>query len=91
MISQINPDSLYNLFRIENFEFLENTIDNMSPSLAEYYLESLINRNEDIYFNKRDIETSISIGNYNLYIDYNKKIYIEELNKIIDEITQSFW
>ena len=91
MISQINPDSLYNLFRIENFELLENTIDNMSPSLAEYYLESLINRNEDIYFNKKDIETSISIGNYNIYIDYNKNIYIEELTKMIDETTQSFW
>ncbi len=23
-------------FRIENFELLENTIDNMSPSLAEF-------------------------------------------------------
>lgn len=91
MISQINPDSLYNLFRIENFELLENTIDNMSPSLAEYYLSSLIDENEDTYFNKKDIETSISIGNYNLYIDYNNNVYLEELNKMIDENTQSFW
>lgn len=91
MISQINPDSLYNLFRIENFELLENTIDNMSPSLAEYYLSGLIDENEDTYFNKKDIETSISIGNYNLYIDYNNNVYLEELNKVIDETTQSFW
>ena len=91
MISQINPDSLYNLFRIENFGLLENTIDNMSPSLAEYYLSSLIDENEDTYFNKKDIETSISIGNYNLYIDYNNNVYLEELNKMIDENTQSFW
>jgi hypothetical protein len=91
MITQINTDSLYNLFRVVDFNFLENAIDNMAPSLVEYYLSSLVG-NDDLYFNKRDIEESISVGNYNLYIDYSKNIYLEELNKMIDEnITQSFW
>jgi hypothetical protein len=46
---------------------------------------------DDFYFNKRDIEESISVGNYNLYIDYSKNIYLEELSKMIDDNTQSFW
>ena len=52
-----------------------------------YYKNNLTN---EYYFNKRDIEESISIGDYNLYIDYSKNIYLE-LNNIIEDSTQSFW
>jgi hypothetical protein len=38
MITKINTDSLYNLFRVVNFDLLEGAIDNMAPSLVEYYL-----------------------------------------------------
>ena len=50
-------------FPINSFEFALETI-----SFAN---------NDDSYFNKRDIEESISIGDYNLYIDYSKNIYLE--------------
>jgi hypothetical protein len=89
MIIQVNKDSLYNMFGVDNFNLLENALDNMAPSLVEYYLSSFAN-NDDSYFNKRDIEESISIGDYNLYIDYSKNIYLE-LNNIIEDSTQSFW
>ena len=89
MITQVNKDSLYNMFGVDNFNLLENALDNMAPSLVEYYLSSFVN-NDDSYFNKRDIEESISIGDYNLYIDYSKNIYLE-LNNIIEDSTQSFW
>ena len=89
MIIQVNKDSLYNMFGVDNFNLLENALDNMAPSLVEYYLSSFVN-NDDSYFNKRDIEESISIGDYNLYIDYTKNIYLE-LNSTTEEITQSFW
>lgn len=89
MIIQVDKDSLFNTFGVKNFKLLHSAIDNMAPSLVEYYLSSFTN-DDELYFNKRDIEESISIGDYNLYIDYTKNIYLE-LNSTTEEITQSFW
>ena len=89
MITQVNKDSLFNIFGVKNFELLHSAIDNMAPSLVEYYLSSL-SSDDELYFNKRDIEESIFIGDYSLYIDYSKNIYLE-LNSTTEEITQSFW
>ena len=89
MITQVDKDSLFNIFGVKNFELLHSAIDNMAPSLVEYYLSSFTN-DDELYFNKRDIEESISIGDYNSYIDYTKNIYLE-LNSTTEEITQSFW
>ncbi len=89
MITQINKDSLYNIFGVDSFQLLESVIDSMAPSMVEYYLSSFTSSN-DLYFNKRDIEESFSVGDYNLYIDYSENIYLE-LNNSTDELTQSFW
>ncbi len=89
MIIQVDKDSLFNTFGVKNFKLLHSAIDNMAPSLVEYYLSSFTS-DDELYFNKRDIEESISIGDYNLYIDYTKNIYLE-LNSTTEEITQSFW
>ncbi|MFA6742012.1 MAG: hypothetical protein WCR78_11065 [Arcobacteraceae bacterium] len=89
MITQVDKDSLFNTFGVKNFELLHSAIDNMAPSLVEYYLSSF-RSDDELYFNKRDIEETISIGDYNLYIDYNKYIYLE-LNSTTKESTQSFW
>jgi len=90
MITQINKDSLFNMFGVGNFDLLESVIENMAPSLVEYYLSSLTCE-DDTYFNKRDIEETISIGDYNLYIDYGKNIYLEQTTSINEDSTQSFW
>ncbi len=90
MITQINSDSLYNLFKVVDFDLLESAIDNMAPSMVEYYLSSFTSSN-DLYFNKRDIENSISIGNYNLYLDYSKNVFLELIEDAGDDNTQSFW
>lgn len=89
MIIQVNKDSLYNMFGVDNFNLLENALDNMAPSLVEYYLSSLTN-SDDSYFNKRDIEESISIGDYSLYMDYSENIYLEQ-NSNCEDSTLSFW
>lgn len=89
MITQVDKDSLFNIFGVKNFELLHSAIDNMAPSLVEYYLSSF-RSDDELYFNKRDIEESISIGDYNLYIDYTKNIYLE-LNSTTKESTESFW
>jgi hypothetical protein len=89
MITQVNKNSLFNMFGVKDFKLLEGAIDNMAPSLVEYYLSSLTD-DDDTYFNKRDIEESISIGDYNLYIDYSKNIYLE-LTSTFEDVSQSFW
>jgi hypothetical protein len=89
MITQVNKNSLFNMFGVKDFNLLEGVIDSMAPSLVEYYLSSLTD-DDDTYFNKRDIEESISIGDYNLYIDYSKNIYLE-LTSTFEDTTQSFW
>lgn len=61
-------------------------MDTMAPSLVEYYLSSLCDMNDDIYLNKREVENSICVGDYNLYIDYSDNIYLEIT---IDEEFQS--
>lgn len=78
------------MFGVNDFKLLESALDTMAPSLVEYYLSSLTS-DDELYFNKRDIEKSISIGDYNLYIDYSKNIYLELNSTDQETITQSFW
>ena len=43
------------------------------------------------YFDKKNIETTFNIGDYNLHIDYNDNIFIE-LNKTEENSqTLTFW
>lgn len=90
MITLINKDSLYNIFGVKTFSLLEGAIDTMAPSLVEYYLSDLREYSDEAYFNKKDVEESITIGDYNLYIDYNENIYLE-INSNNDNYTQGFW
>jgi hypothetical protein len=89
MITLIDRDSLYNIFGVQDFDLLEGAIDNMAPSLVEYHLSSLCESTDETYFNKRDVEETVSIGDYYIYIDYNKNIYLEVFSTINDEYTQA--
>lgn len=89
MIIFVDKESLYNSFRVSSFSDLVSTIDTMAPSLVEYYLSDLCQYCDNVYFNKRNINNSISIGDYVLYKDYEDDIYIE-INKTEEE-TQSLW
>ena len=82
---------MYNIFGVQDFDLLEGAIDNMAPSLVEYYLSSFCDSTDELYFNKRDVEESISIGDYNLYIDYSKNIYLELISTSSDDFTQALW
>ncbi len=82
---------MYNIFGVQDFDLLERAIDNMAPSLVEYYLSSFCDSTDELYFNKRDVEESISIGDYNLYIDYSKNIYLELISTSSDDFTQALW
>jgi hypothetical protein len=92
MIISVNKNSLYSTFSVENFQSLESAIDSMAPSLVEYYLSSFCEHNEDtIYLNKRDIEEKVSVGEYNLYLDYSENIYLELISSSEEIQTLSFW
>jgi hypothetical protein len=92
MIISVDKDSLFNIFGVSSFNSLEDKIDSMSPSLVEYHLSNFYNYNNDnVYFNKRDVEESVSIGEYNLYFDYNENIYLEVTESNFDDNTQTLW
>lgn len=91
MITLVNKDSLYNIFGVETFDLLEGAIDTMAPSLVEYHLSNLCEYSDEAYFNKSDVEESVSIGEYNLYIDYSENIYLEVTNSTTDDYTQALW
>lgn len=92
MITLLNKLSLYNTFGVDNFNSIEGAINNMAPSMVEYYLSDLSEDSEDIYLNKREIENSLFIGDYSLYIDYNDNIYLElDNNQTTNYETASFW
>ena len=88
----LNKNSLYNTFGVENFNSLENAVNSMAPSMVEYYLSDLSQYSEDTYLNKSQIEQSVYIGDYSLYIDYSDNIYLELDTEIVNNSeTGSFW
>lgn len=89
MITLLNKETLYNTFDVNDFSSLSSTIDNMAPSMVEYYLASLC-ENEESYLNRRNIQETFSIGEYHLYRDYSENIYLE-FSDGDDDLTQSFW
>ena len=65
------------------FDLIEQTFD--------FPTEEFKVIDDELYFNRRDIEESISVGDYNLYIDYSENVYLELNITTTEEITQSFW
>ncbi|AXX84870.1 hypothetical protein [Aliarcobacter skirrowii] len=89
MIKQIEKNDLFSIFNIENFLHLETIIDNFSPSLTEYHLETFFSNSEiESFLNKRNIQNSLNIGSFSLYLDYDENIYLESFeNNLSDEAT----
>ncbi len=92
MVLLLNKTSLYSTFDVDSFDSLDNVINSMAPSMVEYYLSDLSNGNEDAYLNKRNIQDSLCVGDYSLYIDYDEEVYLEiEDSKEDDLETGSLW
>lgn len=93
MILHLNSNLLFSTFGVDSFDSLDNAINNMAPSMVEYYLSDLSDGNDDIYLNKRNIQHSINIGDYSLYLDYEEEVYleIEDLNNTDEYETGSLW
>ncbi|XPV70067.1 MAG: hypothetical protein ACNI25_05710 [Halarcobacter sp.] len=92
MVLMLNKISLFSTFDVEDFFSLDGAINNMAPSMVEYYLSNLSSGNDDIYLNKRNIQSSITIGEYSLYLDYDDEVYMEIEDSLDDEFeTGSLW
>ncbi len=93
MILSLNKNSLFSTFGVDSFSDLDQAVSGMSPSMVEYYLSDLSSDNESIYLNKRNIQDTISVAEYFLYLDYDEKVYLEiNDSNIVDEYeTPSLW
>lgn len=85
MISVVDKTALYATFGVKNFNSLEEVVHTMAPSIVEYHLSDICFDNERDYFNKREIENSIEVDRYSLYIDYNKDVYLETKDSFFNE------
>jgi len=83
---------LFTLLNICSFEDIEDAISSIAPSLLEYHLEQLLSSIQDnATLNKHNIQNTINLDIYTIYLDYSDNLYIE-LDVIEDEyITESLW
>jgi hypothetical protein len=91
VILLLNKISLYATFGVEDFNSLDKAINNMAPSMVEYYLSDLSNGIENIYLNKKNIQDSLNIGDFSIYLDYEDEIYLEINDEKEDFETSSLW
>jgi hypothetical protein len=91
MILLLNKISLYSTFGVDDFDSLDGAINNMAPSMVEYYLSDLSNGIENIYLNKRNIQNSLNIGDFAIYLDYEDEIYLEISDEKENFETSSLW
>ena len=92
MVLLLNKNSLYSTFGVSDFISLDYNIQSMAPSMVEYYLSDLSSDNDDTYLNKRNIQNTISIGDYSIYLDYDDEVYLEIENSVEEDFeTGSLW
>ncbi len=87
----LNKISLYSTFGVDDFESLDRVINNMAPSMVEYYLSDLSDGFENVYLNKRNIQNSLNIGDFSIYLDYSDEVYLEIDDNKEDLETTSLW
>jgi len=92
LIIKLDKSLVYSTFNVDMFEQIEISIQTMAPSMIEYYLSDLAsNSEESSYINKSDIQNTIYLDEYMLYVDYSDNIYLEFTEKNDDYETESFW
>jgi len=93
LIVQLSNNSLYSTFGVSSFSEFELNIQNMAPSMVEYYLSNLSEeiQGDSTYLNKSNIQQTINIDEYDIHLDYNNDIYLEFVEKNSDYETLSFW
>ena len=92
MIIKLDKTLLFTTFSVESFEQLNLNTQAMAPSMIEYYLSDLAsNDDQSSYINKSNIQQTIFLDEYLLYLDYNEDIYMEFIQKEDQYETESLW
>ncbi len=92
MIIKLEKELVYSTFSVDNFKSIEVKTESMAPSMIDYYLSDLAsNSQESAYINKSDIQHTISLDEYSLYIDYSENIYLEFIEKQDSYETDTLW
>lgn len=91
MISSLNKNQLFSTFGANDLETLKIRMLEMAPSMVEYYLCGMSQVDEPSYLNRRNIQDTINLGEYNIHIDYNEELFLEFLNNGDIEETGSLW
>jgi len=92
LIIQLDTNSLFQIFKISCFDELEQEIQSLAPSMVEYYLDELsLSTTEATYINRSNIQKSIFLDQYSLYLDYWDTIYLEKQEKDNSYETESLW
>ena len=92
MIILLDKHNVYSTFSVNSFDQLELSINNISPSMVEYYLSDLCSiQDNEIHLNKSNIEKSLYLDNYSLHLDYSDNIYLE-ITQTQDELeSNTLW
>lgn len=92
MIIELEKDLVFSTFNVSSFESIELKMQSIAPSMIEYYLSDLAsNSQESAYINKSNIQHTINLDEYSLYMDYSENIYLEFIEKDDSYETQSLW
>jgi hypothetical protein len=92
LIIQLDQNSLFSTFNVTCFQELEEGIQSIAPSMVEYHLSDLSSTDtESIYINKSNIQQTIYLDQYSIYLDYEDSIYLEFIEKDDEYETESLW
>jgi len=89
---QLDTNSLFQTFKVSCFNELEQELQSIAPSMVEYYLDDLSSStNEHTYINRSNIQNTIYLDQYSLYLDYSDSVFLEVLEKNDEYDTESLW
>jgi len=89
---KLDTSLLFNTFKVASFEQLEQGMQSLAPSMIEYYLSDLSSSvSESFYINKSNIQKTIFLDEYSLYLDYEDFVYLEFIQKDNFYDTESLW
>jgi len=89
---ELDTNLLLQTFKVSCFDNLEQEIQSIAPSMVEYYLDDLSSStNEPAYINRSNIQKTIYLDQYSLYLDYSDTVYLEVTEKDDNYETESLW
>jgi hypothetical protein len=89
----LDSNNLLSTFNISSLEEIDSAIESIAPSICEYHFDNLITYYGDTngFLNRSQIQKTIHLGDYSLYLDYSENIFIEKRENLDEYATESLW